>query len=426
MKRQLASQLALAVAMVMILLAPSVSATPDVAPAAAAVALPSHAAVLTATKRAADYYRTTLAYTTVTPTSDWQWATYADGLQTLYRQSGDAVYLSDGLSWGQSNGWQLQGPLDPDNIKAGKTYYDLNAIDPTAALTAMDARMATDLTALPLSQYYWIDALFMGLPNFTRWATRTGNPAYLDKMDALYAWTHDLGATSSICNGQSKPQAGLFDAAQGLWYRDCRYVGTRDANGQPVFWARGNGWVIAAMAEVLQSLPAGDPHASRYADMLRTMAAKLVTLQGADGFWRTSLLNPALFPQPETSGTALITYALAYGIEAGLLDSATYRPAVAKAWQGLSTIALQPSGFVTDCQATAAAPGAPYTALGAADPAIRDLLRHGEHRFPAVLRRRVPAGRQPCGGPDPGRVDRAGCWRDRAAGRERGRPGERR
>ena len=382
--------------------------------------------MLTATKRAADYYRTTLANTTVTPTSDWLWATYADGLQTLYRQAGDALYLSDGLSWGRSNGWQLQGTLDPDNIKAGKTYYDLNAIDPTASLTAIDARMATDLTTLPLSQYYWIDALFMGLPNFTRWATRTGNPAYLDKMDALYAWTHDLGATSSVCNGQSKPQAGLFDAAQGLWYRDCRYVGMKDANGQPVFWARGNGWVIAAMAEVLQSLPVGSPHASRYADMLRTMAAKLVTLQGADGFWRTSLLNPALFPQPETSGTALITYALAYGIKAGLLDAATYRPAVAKAWQGLSTIASATQRVRHRLPDNGRRARHSVHRTGAADAAIRDLVRHGQHRFPAILRRRVPAGRQPGGRVDPGRVDRAGCGRDRAAGRERGRPGERR
>jgi len=100
---------------------------------------------------------------------------------------------------------------------------------------------------------------------------------------------------------------------------------------------------------------AGNPHATKYADMLRTMAATLVALQGSDGFWRSSLLDPALYPQPETSGTALITFALAYGIKAGLLDAATYQPAVAKAWQALSTLALQPNGFVTDCQPTAAA-----------------------------------------------------------------------
>ena len=73
--------------------------------------------------------------------------------------------------------------------------------------------------------------------------------------------------------------------------------------------------------------------------MLTTMASDLIGLQGSDGFWRSSLLDPALYPQPEASSTGLITYALAYGIQAGLLDAATYLPAVARAWQGLTTYA---------------------------------------------------------------------------------------
>ncbi len=340
------------------------SATAATVAVATAVDLPSHSAVVTATKQPADYYRTTYAYTTLTPTNGWSWATYAEGVQALYRQAGDARYLGDGMSWGRSNGWKVQtsGETNPDTVKAGQTYYDLNAIDPAASLTAMDTMMAANLTGLAASQYDWIDALYMGLPDWTRWATRTGNTAYLDKLDAFYLWNRNQGATSARCAGKTLPQAGLFDATQGLWFRDCTYVGTKDANGQPIFWARGNGWVIAAMADVLKSLPAGDARSTKYADMLQTMAARLVQLQGSDGFWRSSLLDAALYPQPETSGTALITYALAYGIKAGLLDAATYRPAVARAWQGLSTLALRPNGFVTNCQGPGVAPGAPYTA----------------------------------------------------------------
>jgi Glycosyl Hydrolase Family 88/F5/8 type C domain len=250
----------------------------------------------------------------------------------------------------------------PYALNAIKTYDDLNALDPTASLSKADAAMASDLTNLPVSQYDWADALFMGLPDWTRWATRTGNSAYLDKLDALYEWTRDEGATSSRCAGSTPPQNGLFDATEGLWYRDCTFVGVKDANGQPIFWSRGNGWVIAAMAQVLQSLPAGSPRGAKYASMLQTMAARLAPLQCSDGLWRSSLLDPALYPGPETSGTALITYALAYGIKAGLLDSATYLPVVAKAWQGLSTISLQPSGFITDCQTIGVGPAASYTA----------------------------------------------------------------
>jgi rhamnogalacturonyl hydrolase YesR len=330
---------------------------------AAAGALPTYASIVNAAKLATAYYRTTYAHTTVTPKNGWSWSTYTQGVQTLFEQVGDQQYLNDNLAWGTSNAWAVStSETNPDPVKSLQTYYDLNALDSTASLSKADAEMASDLTNLPVSQYDWADALFMGLPNWTRWATRTGDSAYLDKMDALFAWSRDEGATSSRCAGSTPSQPGLFASTEGLWYRDCTFVDAKDANGQPIFWSRGNGWVIAAMAQVLQTLPSSDSRRANYASMLQTMAAALVPLQGTDGFWRSSLVDPSLYPSPETSGTALITYALAYGIQAGLLDSATYLPIVAKAWHGLSTIALQPSGFITDCQAGGVGPAAPYTA----------------------------------------------------------------
>ncbi|GMA85262.1 hypothetical protein GCM10025868_05120 [Angustibacter aerolatus] len=68
-------------------------------------------------------------------------------------------------------------------MKAGQTYYDVSRVSSAANLAPMDARMQADLTGLPQTQYWWSDALFMGLPDWTRWATRRGDTAYLDKMD---------------------------------------------------------------------------------------------------------------------------------------------------------------------------------------------------------------------------------------------------
>lgn len=364
MKRPMAAGAVVALAMVLAPISGAIT-TPAAAAAtqAAAVTLPSYATIVDAAKLAAEYYRTTYAHTTVTPKNGWSWSTYAQGVQALFEQAGDQHYLNDNLTWGRSNAWGIAAQeIDPDSLNALKTYDDLNAIDPTASLSTADAAMASDLTNLPVSQYDWADALFMGLPDWARWASRTGNAAYLDKLDALYEWTRDEGATSSRCAGKTPSQNGLFDATRGLWYRDCTYVGVTDVNGQPIFWSRGNGWVIAAMAQVLQALPSGDPRRATYADMLATMAAALMPLQGSDGLWRSSLLDASLYPSPETSGTALITYALAYGIKTGLLDSATYLPVVSKAWHGLTTISLQPSGFMTGCQAVGFAPAVSYTA----------------------------------------------------------------
>jgi unsaturated rhamnogalacturonyl hydrolase len=68
-----------------------------------------------------------------------------------------------------------------------------------------------------------------------------------------------------------------------------------------------------------------------------------VEIQGADGFWRSSLLDPDEYPAPEASGTGFFAFGLAWGINHGLLDRATYLPAVEKAWRGLNW-ALHPSG----------------------------------------------------------------------------------
>lgn len=347
MIKRLATTGAVCAALVLaVLVAPTARAA---TPVSSTVDLPRHSTVVTAAKKAADYYRTTYATTTVTPKNGWSWSTYFQGVQALYRTSGDQRYLNDGLAWGTSNSWGIttnQYETDPNNLKAAQTYFDLNALSSTASLTAADTLMAKDLTTQPSTAYSWADALFMGLPDYPRWATRTANGAYLDKMDALYAST----------------RGALFDPTQGLWFRDPTFIGKTDANGKAIYWARANGWVIASMALVLQSLPANDPRRAQYASMLQTMAARLVQLQGSDGMWRSSLLDAPLYPQPETSSTALITYALGYGIESGLLNASTYLPAVAKAWQGLTTISLQSSGFLTSCQGAASGPGASYTA----------------------------------------------------------------
>jgi rhamnogalacturonyl hydrolase YesR len=337
----------------MIALAPPAQA----APVSGTVSVSRHSTVISQLRQAANYYAPTIPIG-ATPRNGWSWATYLDGDLQLYRTAGDQKYLDQAMAWGRANNWSLTtSQADPDSIKAGQAYYDLNKLDPSVPLSAMDTRMSSNLAGQPLSAYWWIDALYMGLPDWARWATRTANPAYLDRMDALFNAVKTSGQTTVVtCTG-----TGLYDATEHLWYRDCRYVGTRDPDGKKIFWGRGNGWVIAAMAEVLQALPAGDARATKYRDMLVGMADRLRGLQGSDGMWRTSLLNPTRYPVPETSATALITYAMAYGVNAGILDRATYLPVIAKAWNGLTTISLQPSGFLTDCQNVGYEPGTPYT-----------------------------------------------------------------
>jgi rhamnogalacturonyl hydrolase YesR len=332
-------------------------ARPSAGASTAAVSVPSHSSVVAAMKRAADYYRPNVRYPSGAR-NGWSWSTYFQGLLALYSTAGDQKYLIDARSWGQQTHWTLTtAEADPDSAKAARPYYALRQLDPHVPLSTVDDRIAHDLTDQPASAYWWADALFMGLPNWPLWAARTGDAAYLTKLDDVYAWTRDQA--NAHCPGAAP--GGLYDADEHLWLRDCSFIDKPEPNGQKMFWSRGNGWVMAAMAQVLANLPATQQaHAAPYRTMLQSMAARIKDLQGADGFWRSSLLDPGAYPQPETSGTALFTYALAYGIDAGLLDRATYLPVVVRAWNGLAKKALQGSGFVSDCQPGAGAPGRSY------------------------------------------------------------------
>lgn len=92
---------------------------------------------------------------------------------------------------------------------------------------------------------------------------------------------------------------------------------------------------MAGIVRVLQQLPPRSPLRAKYADLLRQMAAATLAVQGSDGLWRPGLLDPGAYPLPEISGSALITYAIAYGVDKRILDRSTYLPAVRKAWAGM-------------------------------------------------------------------------------------------
>jgi unsaturated rhamnogalacturonyl hydrolase len=61
------------------------------------------------------------------------------------------------------------------------------------------------------------------------------------------------------------------------------FLNRTEENGKPIFWSRGNGWVFAGLAMVLDILPANDPRREFYLDRYREMAAEVISIQGQDG-----------------------------------------------------------------------------------------------------------------------------------------------
>jgi len=306
--------------------------------------LPSSDSVQEAILRANDYF---LANDT-TKTNGWARGAYHTGNMAAYQLLGVERYVAGAIAWATTNGWQpgVKGGTNADGEVCGQTYIDLYRLDPqpiriAAMKSAIDGRVAS---AAAVQDWWWIDAFYMAAPVFARFGDLYATNSYFDKMWLMY--------------DDMKTRLALFDPSLGLWYRDAVAQTAVTKNGKKQIWGRGNGWVLAALPRVLEFMPPSHPHRGDLIAMLQTMAAALKPLQGADGMWRSSLLDPAEFPNPETSGTALFTYGMAWGIRNGYLDSADYLPVVARAWNGMITNALHTNGLVGYVQAQGRIPDA--------------------------------------------------------------------
>jgi len=167
--------------------------------------------------------------------------------------------------------------------------------------------------------WWWCDALYMAPPAWTRMYKATGDKKYLDAMDHQWWITSD----------------NLYDPQEHLYYRDETFKTKKESNGTKMFWSRGEGWVMGGLARVLQYMPADYPTRGKYLTQFKDMATRIASLQGDDGLWTAGMLDPKYYGEPENSGSSFFCFAMAWGINEGILDRATFEPVVAKAWKGL-------------------------------------------------------------------------------------------
>lgn len=280
----------------------------------------------------------------------WDNAAYHTGNMEAYALTGEPEYLNFSQAWAEHNQWQGAKGTDKSRWKYSygesddfvlfgdyqicfQTYCDLYNLSPDPkkierAREVMEYEMSTDTT----DYWWWADGLYMVMPVMTKLYSITQNPLYLEKL-----WEYWTVANSI-----------MYDQETGLYFRDGKYVYPKhkSANGKKDFWARGDGWVLAAFAKVLQDLPETDPHRRTYIDYYKKMAEAVAACQQPEGYWTRSMLDPEHAPGPETSGTAFFTYGLLWGVNNGLLTAEEYMPVIEKAWGYLQNTALQPNGAV--------------------------------------------------------------------------------
>ena len=277
--------------------------------------------------------------------TDWTFAALYDGFMAASATLGDPKYQQAMLEMGKKLGWQLgKRPEHADDVAVGQTYLDLylknrdaDILAPLTERFAYQMKLQDD-SAKPI--WWWCDALFMAPPTLARLYKVTGKEEYLDYMDREWWITSKL----------------LYDGQEHLYFRDAGYLEKHEANGRKLFWSRGNGWVMGGIARVLDYMPENYPARAKYVAQFREMAAAVIRVQGADGLWRSGLLDQQAYPLPEVSGSAFLTYAMAWGVNRGILDKKIYGPVVKKAWAGLLTRVFA-DGRLGCIQPVGAAPG---------------------------------------------------------------------
>ncbi|HXJ07007.1 MAG TPA: glycoside hydrolase family 88 protein [Candidatus Acidoferrum sp.] len=171
---------------------------------------------------------------------------------------------------------------------------------------------------------FWIDDMYMITTVQVQAYRATGDAKYIDRA--------------------ALEMAAYLDKLQqpnGLFYH---------APDVPFFWGRGNGWVAAGMAELLRSLPANHPLRVRIMEGYRKMMASLLRYQGKDGMWRQLLDHPEAWP--ESSCTAMFTFAMITGVKNGWLDEKHYGRAARKGWLGLVSYLDPNAGLKNVCEGT--------------------------------------------------------------------------
>ena len=281
----------------------------------------------------------------------WDHAAYHTGNMEVYKLLQDPKMLDYSIRWAEHNQWKGATEADPQKWKYKQygegqeyvlfgdwqiclqTYIDLYQIKNEESRVARAKEvMGYEADSKANDYWWWADALYMVMPVMTKMYKLTGDEKYLDK---LY---------ENLCYSDSI----MLDHETGLYFRDGKYVYPKHktANGKKDFWARGDGWVLAGLAKVLQDMPKTYRHQPFFVDKYVNLAYGVKRLQQPGGYWTRSMMDPEQAPGYETSGTAFFCYGLLWGINNGYLPKKAFEPVVEKAWNYLSTIALQADGKV--------------------------------------------------------------------------------
>lgn len=273
--------------------------------------------------------------------TDWTNGAYYTGVARAYESTMNPIFLQAIEDMGKRTEWKTwERYFHADDVAISYSYLVLDEQKPGVMNHKPTADWIEDHLYKnhewkegtrkddKIINWWWCDALFMAPPVLVKWSNLENDRRYLNQMHKYYLETYNL----------------LYDQEEHLFARDTRFVWNgsgedrKGDNGKKIFWSRGNGWVLGGLALMLEEIPMNYQHRDFYIKLYKEMAAKIKKIQSDDGLWRVSLLEPEAWAHGETSGSGFYTFALAWGINNGMLDRKAYLPAVTKAWKALEDV----------------------------------------------------------------------------------------
>ncbi|MCL2508119.1 MAG: glycoside hydrolase family 88 protein [Oscillospiraceae bacterium] len=190
-------------------------------------------------------------------------------------------------------------------VNAVKNYYETTP----RVLEDMPNHLGTGVESLIYPKSVWVDSIMMyGV--FTNWLAHATND---EKM-----------------RGFAKKQPAAFarylqDDGTGFFYHSYWTKLRTHYPVKPIFWGRGNGWVMAALPLLLDYLP-GEEREHMTKVFVR-LAEALLPYQRQDGYFETVFNRPGK-TYKESSATMLIASGWFYGYRKGMLGREYYDASV--------------------------------------------------------------------------------------------------
>ncbi len=157
----------------------------------------------------------------------------------------------------------------------------------------------------------WLDGIYMAQPFYALYEKHFGGGDYSDT----------VGQIKNVRARMFSEKKGLYfhgyDASKTAFWAD------QDTGCSKNFWLRSLGWFAVALADLLDILPGGEDR-----DSLRVIFAELMAsidryVDGETGlYWQVPDQGPREGNYLETSGSAMMAYAMLKGARLGVLDKA--------------------------------------------------------------------------------------------------------